>query len=464
MRHLFSIGFFLISVLSHAQTLRVVRSSADGTLALTEQKPLAPIKAIVSSPAVINTQKRYQQIIGFGGTYSEATAYNLKRLSESKRNEVLRAFFDPKTGAGWNLMRTTINSCDASSEYYSYDESDGDTELKNFSIQKDIDNYMLPGLKAASQINSNIKIFASPWTPPIWMKDSRAFNHGSLLPKYYSTWAKYFSYYLSAYKKEGVDVWAVTPQNEPEAYRQAWDACGWKPGEMKTFIADYLGPQLQRDHPNVKLLAWDHNKNHMLAWCDTLLSDPRSACFIKGIAHHWYEEGEGKFYTPLLDVAKKYPGLPLIAAEQGVFGLYLKDGAPAELYARDIMGNLQHGSAGWVVWGMAFDHTGGPNHARNFNHSPIMIDVAQQVIHYNPSYYYIAQFSRYIKPGATRVALENIPDGLQAATCQNPDGELVTVALNENTTNKEISLQWKNKIWRVEVPARSIATLLINSR
>lgn len=422
------------------------------------------MKRSVAVPTIINERQRYQKIIGFGGTYSEATAHNLKRLSETKRAEVLRAFFDPKTGAGWNLIRTTINSCDASSEYYSYDETDGDIELKDFSIQKDIENYMLPGLKAAFRINRSIKIFASPWTPPIWMKDSREFNHGSLLPKYYATWARYFSYYISAYAKEGIPIWAVTPQNEPEAYRQAWDACGWKPGEMKTFIANFLGPQLKRDHPRVKLLAWDHNKNHMLAWCDTLLSDPLCADFIYGIAHHWYEEGEGKYFAPVLEVAQRYPGRPLIAAEQGVFGLFLKDGAPAELYARDIIGNLQHGTSGWVVWGMAFDHAGGPNHARNFNHSPLMIDMAQQVIHYNPSYYYIAQFSKYIKPEAARVELRNVPDGLQAIACENPDGELVTVVLNEHTTAKEFCVQRKNRVWCVDIPAHSVATLLLASR
>jgi glucosylceramidase len=364
----------------------VIVSTADGQRKLERQSTPKRVKT-AKQLVELNPNIKYQQIIGFGGTYSEATAFNLKKLSEAKRNEVTQAFFNPQTGAGWNLMRTTINSCDASSEYYSYDEISGDTSLRHFSIQKDIDNYMIGGLQAALAINPKIKIFASPWTPPIWMKDTKVFNQGSLLPQFYDVWANYFSKYLRAYKQAGIPVWAVTPQNEPEAYQQRWDACGWQPAQMRNFIAQHLGPRLEAEHPDVKIIAWDHNKNHMLQWCDTLLQNLASAKHIDAVAHHWYDGGEGKFYEPVETFAKRYPQLPMIAAEQGVFGLYLNESQPAELYARDLIANLNAGTAGWVVWGMAFDHAGGPNHAANFNHSPIMIDVKQQILHYNPSYY-----------------------------------------------------------------------------
>lgn len=458
MKKILTLFLALSFLTAYSQKIKVIISTADGKHKLAEQV-IKPSQATISNPIIIHPEKAHQQIIGFGGTYSEATAHNLKRLSEAKRKEVLQAFFDVEKGAGWNILRTTINSCDASSEYYSYDETDGDIELKNFGIQKDIDNYIIPGLQAALRINPQIKIFASPWTPPVWMKDSREFNNGSLLPKYYSTWAHYFSKYIAAYRKEGINLWAVTPQNEPEAYRQAWDACGWKPEQMSLFVGQHLGPRLKQDHPAIKIIGWDHNKNHLMMWCDTLLQNKQSAPYIWGIAHHWYEEGEGKYFEPLQEFQRKYQKLPMIAAEQGVFGLYLNDGKPAELYAKDIIGNMNNGSAAWVVWGMALDHKGGPNHAKNFNHSPIMIDVEKQIIHFNPSYYYIAHFSKYVKPGAVRIELENVPPDLLAVAFQNPSGEMIMVALNEKLEEKKIAVNWKGPMWSVTIPAKSIATV-----
>lgn len=449
---------------SFPQKIRIIETTGDLHVKLTGKK-----ETIVSSKKnkgigliEIHPQEQYQTIIGFGGTYSEATAYNLKKLSLQMRKELLEAFLSEKNGAGWNIIRTTINSCDASSEYYSYDETPGDTLLKDFSIRKDIENYMIPGLQQAQQIaNGQLKIFASPWTPPVWMKDSTVFYTGSLRREYYAAWANYFSKYITAYKNNGVDIWAITPQNEPEAYRQAWDACGWKPEQMNDFIKLYLGPKLQKIHPQVKILAWDHNKNHLLQWCNVLFNDTVTKKYLSGIVHHWYDEGEAKQFDVLQKAKQLYPSIPLIAGEQGVFGLYLMQPAPAFLYARDIIGNMNNYSNAWVVWGMAFDHRGGPNHAKNFNHSPVMIDVEKEKLYYNPSYYFIAHFSKYVKRGAKRIGFTNNTDKILVTAFENPGKQLVVVLLNEETVPQSIQLKYNNRYFDIDIKPQSINTILI---
>lgn len=449
-----------MSALTQADKAEVYTSSAD--LKKKMQKTSIPLsEAIEANPTiVVDEKKTYQTILGFGGTYSEATSYNLKRVNAKTHNEIISAFFHPRKGAGWTMLRTTINSCDASSEYYSYCEKTDDSLLASFSIEKDIDNYMIPGLQQIVKVQPSVKIFASPWTPPVWMKSSKEFNKGYLLEKYYSSWALYFSKYLAAYKKNGINIWSVTPQNEPAAWEQKWDACGWSPGAMKNFVQNHLGPQLAKDFPSLKLMAFDHNKNFMLNWLDTLLGHTESARYFGSIAHHWYEEGEAKNFEPLQEAKRRYPDLPLIASEQGVFGLYLLKPEPAELYARDIIGNMNNGTAAWIVWGMAFDHEGGPNHTGNFNHSPIMVDVKRNSIYYNPSFYYIAHFSRFVKPGAKRINFVNNSNTLLVTAFKNQNGRKVLVIQNITGKKEEFKIKDRNRIMSLSIGSHSIMTII----
>jgi glucosylceramidase len=460
--------FILTASTAFAQKVaRIYSSTADLSQRMVHQKPLLFKETKASEQLLeIDTTRQFQSWIGFGGTYSEATAYNLKRLSVAKRKEVLDAFFNTNK-SNWNLLRITINSCDASSEYYSYAETPDDTLLTRFSIQKDIDNYMIPGLREALKRQAQLKLFASPWTPPVWMKDSKVFNKGKLTPQYYSTWALYFAKYLSAYQQNGIKIWGITPQNEPEAYEQRWDACGWQPEEMRDFMSNHLIPTLHKTGwKNTKILLWDHNKNNMMKWCDVLLSDKKIRDNAFAIAHHWYDGGEAKMFEPLSDAQKKYPQYPLMAVEQGVFGLYLEQPEPAELYARDIMGNLQNGSAAWVVWGMAFDHKGGPNHAQNFNHSPIMVDWQNDKIFYNASYYYISHFSRFIKPLARRVHIDNPNASVQSVAFKNKNGEIVVVLLNTSDKDESIHLKLKNhrQSLKIDVLKHAIVSVIFKGK
>lgn len=435
-----------------------IYSTADLVHGLKEAPLAKPAPRPFTRPDIeIRLEDKRQEMIGFGGTFTENSAYNLKNLPPGPRQKALELFFHPQKGANWNLIRISMGSCDASSRYYSFAETPGDTELKSFSIQTDIDNNMIPSLKTALKLQPGLKIQASPWTAPKWMKDTGAHNHGRLLPQYYDAWARYFSLFIKGYASHGVPIWSITPQNEPDAFGQAWDAMGWKDEELGLFVNKHLAPIIRQQHPGMKIYGWDHNKNNLERWAKHNLEDPSRRKDYDGIVYHWYEGGEGKFYEPVAKMHSLYPELPLIANEQGLFGTFLMQPQAAELYATDIIGNVLNGCAGWIVWGTFFDHMGGPNHANNFSHSPIMVQMAKQKLIINPSYYYMAQFSKYVQRGARRVGSKD-ESGLMSAAFVNPDGQRVLVVLNKTGAKKDVKVNAEGFGFWAASPARSIAT------
>lgn len=422
----------------------------------------APVPEVVARPfarpdVVIDPSVRHQEILGFGGTFTENSANNLLRLSPRKRADVIRQFFGRKDGANWNLIRISIGSCDASTRHYTFNEADGDREMKQFDIQPDVDNFMIPALKMALREQPRLRIQASPWTAPRWMKDSKAHNHGKLLLANYGAWALYFDRFLTAYRKHGVPIWSITPQNEPDAHRQAWDAMGWSDEALGTFVNKHLAPLVRRNHPEVRIFGWDHNKNNMERWAKANLENPARRGDYDGIVYHWYEGGEGKMYEPVARLHARYPDLPLLPNEQGLFGTFLMQPQAAELYAVDLLENLNHGASGWIVWGTFFDHMGGPNHANNPSHSPIMVFHPENRLIVNPSYHYIAQVSRWVLPEARRVGLTD-RSGLLSSAFVNPDGGKVWVVLNRTGERKLVKVNAGDVAFSVELPPRSMST------
>ena len=186
-------------------------------------------------------KQKFQTITGFGGSFTESSAYLLSKLSSAKRKEVLEAYFGD-SGAKYSLTRTHMNSCDFSLSNYSYAPIAGDTLLENFSVEEDL-NDIIPMIKDAMATSSDgFKIISSPWTAPPWMKDNNNYVGGKLLPKYYDTWALFFSKYITAYKAEGIDIWGFTVENEPLGNGNNWESMIFTPQEMNDFVKNHLGP------------------------------------------------------------------------------------------------------------------------------------------------------------------------------------------------------------------------------
>ena len=233
---------------------------------LKEQTPLSfgpdkeGYKANEANIFNIYDQVRYQKILGFGGAMTQASAVNLLKMNEAQRNEVMKRFFDSKEGIGYSLCRTTINSCDFSTEFYNYDNTENDWDLHDFNIEHDRKD-VIPMIKQAMTLSDDLTLFSSPWSPPGWMKTNGRMDKGRYLRKdCRQVWADYIVKFLLEYEKEGIPVWGITVQNEAHA-EMGWESCYYTAQEEREFAQNYLKPALcKAGMPDKKVLFWDHNK------------------------------------------------------------------------------------------------------------------------------------------------------------------------------------------------------------
>lgn len=407
----------------------------------------------------LDAAQKFQEIIGFGGAFTEAAAYTLSRMSPEKRAEAIRAYFDPKEGIGYSIGRVHIHSCDFALGNYTYVE-DNDAELKTFDISHDHET-ILPLIKDAIKTKGgDIKLLASPWSPPAWMKTNGEMNHGGQLkPEFAETWALYYTKFLKAYQQEGLNMWAVTVQNEPAAV-QTWDSCIYSGEDERDFVRDHLGPTLHKEgFADVKLLVWDHNRDIIVERASAVYNDPEAAKYVWGTGFHWYVSEEFENVGKVHDL---FPDKHLLftegCQEQGV---HLGAWHTGERYGRNMIGDLNNWTEGYLDWNIVLDETGGPNHVNNLCDAPIIADTTTDTLHYNSSYYYIGHFSKFIAPGAVRIGLKSGNAALLSTAFQNPDGTIVAVVQNETDAEQSFSLALGNAAAEETLPAHSIATYVI---
>ncbi len=379
-------------------------------------------------------------------------------MTIDQQKEVIKKYFS-KDGLNYSMGRTAIHSSDFAFKNYTY-VSDHDDTLSSFDLSHE-DQWVVPMIKKAMAYQPQLKLLASPWSPPAWMKTNQEMNHGgSLLPKYQQTWANYFVKYLSEMKLRGIPFWAVTIQNEPQAV-QTWDSCIYSAEEERDFLKNYLGPTLHAYDADLKILGWDHNRDIIIPRAQTLLSDPLAQKHLWGIAHHWYVS---EAFENLSIVKSLFPDKHLVFTEGCI------EGGPkphawhtGERYGRNIIGDLNHHVEGWIDWNLVLNEEGGPNHVNNFCDAPILYDRKTKEIIVNSSYYYIGHFSRYLKEGAKGIAATmNLPQGVYAVSYQNPDQELVVIIQNETSESKSVSLVLQKKSKVIHLESHSIITLVIN--
>ncbi len=439
----------------------------------------------------INPDQKYQEIIGFGGSFTESTAYLMNKMGKENRKLIIDAYFG-ESGAKYSLTRTHINSCDFSLSNYSYAPVEGDKELKHFSIDEDRDD-IIPMIKEAMAVSKDgFKIMSSPWTAPIWMKDNKEWKGGKLLPEYYDTWALFFSKYINEYKKEGIDIWGITVENEPLGNGYNWESMHYTPEEMVDFVSNHLGPKLKADGHDVKVLGYDQNRDELKEWADIMYKDEQSAEYFDGMAIHWYASTYDYMPDVLQYTHDKAPNKLMIQSEAcndaevphwNDDAWYWKkeatdwgfDWAPEEQkhlhpkyvpvyrYARDIIGCLNNWVQGWVDWNMVLDTQGGPNWANNWCLAPVIVDPEKDEVYFTPVYHTLAHFSKYIRPAATRIGFEVNNDDLMVTAAQNPDGSIAVVILNMKEEAKQIKLVLAGKETAFTIDAQAIQTVMIKS-
>ncbi|WP_150275432.1 glycoside hydrolase family 30 protein [Paenibacillus tepidiphilus] len=407
----------------------------------------------------LHPEEEYQRIVGFGGAFTEAAAYTLSRIDPSKRAEVIRRYFDPVEGLGYSMGRVHIHSCDFALGNYTYVE-DGDTDLATFDIAHDR-QWVLPLIKDAAVVRGGpLTLLASPWTPPAWMKTNGSMNHGgSLKPEYAGAWARYYTKFIEAYRGEGVPVWAVSVQNEPAAV-QVWDSCVYSAEEERDFVKNHLGPALHgAGMADVKIIIWDHNRDIMVERASAVLSDPEAARYVWGTGIHWYG---GEEFDKVAKVHELFPDKHLLFTEgcqEG--GVRLGEWFTGERYGRNMIGDLNAWTEGYLDWNLVLDETGGPNHVNNLCDAPVIADTVTGEIHYNSSYYYIGHFSKYIKPGAVRIGLASAAAGVLSCAFRNPDGTIAIVLMNEGDEVRSFTLGLGEEVAECVLPPHSIATHVI---
>jgi len=445
--------------MTHNPAIQVYCTARDTDYRISELSPLAfdRLAEVPETSILIDPRTRYQEIEGFGGAFTEASAVTFYKMPAEQQSEILKAYFDSKQGHGYTLCRTHIDSCDFSLGNYAYTEVDGDVDLEHFSIARD-QKALIPMIKAAQAVaGESLRLFASPWSPPAWMKTNGQMNHGGKLkPEYREAWANYYCRYIHEYAHQGIPIWGLTVQNEPLA-TQTWDSCIYTAEEERDFARDYLGPALVRNGcGNVRLIVWDHNRDLMFERAKVILDDPEAAHYVWGVGFHWYVND--KFDNVQL-VHEAYPDTKLLFTEgcqEG--GPHLGEWHVGERYARSMVNDLNRWTVGWVDWNLVLDEQGGPNHVGNYCSAPIIADTQTGRLHYQSSYYYIGHFSRFIRPGARRILCATTRDALEATAFQNPDGHIAVVVLNWSDESIPFALKFKGQAAPTESPAHSILT------
>lgn len=376
----------------------------------------------------IDTSKTYQSIIGFGGAFTEASAYNFFKLPLKVQDRVIEMYFG-NTGIGLSLGRIHINSCDFSLQSYDFDNVTGDIDLKYFDDNVTHDTYqIIPFIqRAMKKSRFPVKLLASPWSPPFWMKisnpDVKPTMSGSATPRGLSndpaierSWAKYISRFISAYKKHDVPIWALTPQNEPE-FAAPWEACAYNASTELEFINNHLGPVMREEHPDLKIIAFDHNKDHLIHWTETMFGENDKG-FVDGMAFHWYvgnvdRDLDGTYgYEAVNWASNRLPNDKILLATEACScpGVLVDNWLRAERLAHDVIFDLVNNAQGWIDWNLLVDHKGGPNHLDNVCDASMFTLKDYSNIHIQPKYYYFGHISKFIRPGYIRVEAQVVGD------------------------------------------------------
>ncbi len=449
----------------------IVYTTADSTnyrLAPTDTVQFKELERTMETQVYVfvNPDKTFQTLLGIGGALTDASAETFAKLSEAKQQELLQAYYDKWKGIGYTLARTNINSCDFSSGSYTY-VAEGDKELKSFSIDHD-KQFKIPFIRQAiASAGGNLTLFASPWSPPAFMKDNNDMLHGGKLkPEFYQSWAEYFTKFVKSYENEGIPVWGITIQNEPMA-TQTWESCIYSAEDERDFLKNYLGPIMEKAGlKDKKIIVWDHNRDLMVQRAQAIFDDPEASKYAWGMGFHWYEDWSGgqQMFNNVGLVHDTYPDKNLLFTEgcpesfdpdrYNFWGL-------GEAYGRSMINDFNNGTVGWTDWNILLDETGGPNHVKNFCFAPVHADTKTGQLIYTNSYYYIGHFSKYIRPGAKRILSAASRSQLLTTAFINEDGKVAIVVMNQGNKKTTYNLCIGRNAAEITSLPHSIQTLVL---
>ncbi|MEN9319918.1 MAG: hypothetical protein RLZZ309_905 [Bacteroidota bacterium] len=460
-RGIFIFGFLVLIVLNgHSQFIQTI-TSADGRFLLNKiEAPLLGLEQNIKTQSIdtvyFNDQIQFQKIEGFGYTLTGGSAYLLHQMPVQNRAAILKELFGQgPNDLNINYLRISIGASDLDATVFSYDdlmEGEVDPALKKMSIAKD-QEFLIPILKEIQSIQPHLKLIASPWSPPVWMKDNRQSKGGHLLPQFYATYAQYFVKYIQMMQAEGLIINAVTIQNEPEHG-------GNNPSmlmtavEQNAFIKNHLGPAFKKHGIQTEIVIWDHNADNP-NYPIQILNDSLTKSFISAAAFHLYLGHE----SALSKLHQAHPDKKIYFTEQWT-------GAKGN-FAGDFMWHMEHIVIGtmsnWssmvLEWNLANDPTYGPHTPGGCTECLGALTIAGSDLKRNVSYYIIGQVAPFIPAGSARIQTTSSKNQIQSIGFKRPDGKKVLVALN---TGKEavFTIDFEHKKYNFTLPEKSASTIV----
>lgn len=412
----------------------------------------------------LNTSDRYQQMDGFGGTLTGSSAYLIRQMDDTQRKKLLYDLFDPKTGAGINYLRITIGSCDFSLSMYTYCDQEG---LENFAIP-DVDKRdLIPVLKEILAINSEIKIMATPWSPPAWMKNGGILNGGTLLTDKYDDFADYFVKYIKAMENEGIKIDAISLQNEAMFESTAHPSMKMVWQEQSTIIREYVGPKFKAEGITAKILLLDHNFDEY-SYPINILNDPQTRQFVAGTAFHGYAGSP----SSISEVVAAHPDKDIYFTEQsgGGWNTGLDSARMVTMfhYMNDyLIPTVERGSKNFLMWNIALNTEDGPT-----TPGGTFCEDCRGVVTISPDnsyrkeleYYLLGHFSKVCRSGAVRIGtnmIGNKPDNFSVTAFLNPDGSKGVVLVNQSGNKVSLSLKNDGKRLTYEMPNDAVISFLL---
>ena len=460
------------AVVAAGQTAKVYVSSQAGDRLTT--KPNVKFGNSAASGGAtfeINDTVRLQKIDGFGASFMEAGLITLNTLPAEKQEEVLRALFDEKEGAGFTAMKTPLAGTDFQSAgpWFTYDDTPGDIELKNFSVERDfgpngVGTYILRARKYGK-----FALQAPMDYPPDWMLYDVK-KRQDIPPKYYPALAKYFVKYLEEYKKRGIEVDYLSIFNEPEeVYTKI------KYPEIRVLLRDFVSPALKQSGLSTKMMI-SEAPERLVAYkrYPVVLDDPEVRKSVSVVAYHGYDF---KHFDKIAELKKRYADIPFwmdelcYAYEAGYpknKKLPIYEFADGDVWGNIIFNDLEAGTSAWLYWNAILDETGGPwavspvhgNPDPNIQHPVVIINKMTHEVTYTGTYYYLAHFSKFVRPGAVRVQTGGHTAGIRAMSFLSSEGEIIVQILNSGTADSPVNLSYKGRTLQVNAPAHSISTVL----
>jgi glucosylceramidase len=413
-----------------------------------------------AATVTVDEGQMYQEWLGFGGTFNEKGWDALAVLPEAERERALKLLFDKVDGAGFTFGRIPLGSSDYGMDRYTLAETPGDYEMASFSIDRDKE-MLIPYIQAALAIKPDIQFWASPWTPPPWMKDNNAYDRGYMIEdaQTLGAYALYFVKFVQAYAAEGINITAVHPQNEP-GWQQDYPSCGWSNAGMIDFIANHLGPAVEAELPGTEVwMGTMSNGDLDNAIAEAVMANGAAAAYVKGIGLQWEMETHAQRYTSTYNV-------PILQTEHKCGNYPWESGtdqsrAPNDFaYGQESWGLLTSwitkGVHGYVAWNMVLDTIGRSlDEVRPWAQNALLaVDRQSGTLNVTPAYYVFRHVAQYVEPGAVRIGVNG-----DALAFKNPDGSIVTIIHNTTGSASPTTLSVAGTTLQFEIPASGWATV-----